>query len=155
MNYRQTLLAGLLLSTLGSAASAASTDINRQGNLGLGVEVGQPIGVTGKLWLSDMTAVDAALGYHFNHNFDTHADFLLHTNTLTSSMNGTLPLYVGLGARVLAGDDTQFGIRIPFGISYFLTSHKIEFFAEIAPIVDLSNFGADVDGTAGIRLYTF
>ena len=149
------LWTGLAFMTLNGALFAATGDLNRQGNLGLGIEVGQPIGVTGKLWLSDMSAVDAAMGYHWNHNFDVHADYLLHTNTFTSTMNGTLPLYVGLGGRVLAGDDTQFGLRIPFGISYLWRPHTIEFFAEIAPIVDLSNFGADVDGSVGIRLYTF
>ena len=101
------------------------------------------------------TAVDAALGYHYNHNFDMHADFLLHTNVLTSTMNGTLPLYVGLGARVLAGDDTQFGLRFPIGVSYLIASKRLEIFAELAPILDVSNIGGDIDGVVGLRLYAF
>jgi hypothetical protein len=155
MNNKIWVWIGLLLFACRSVAVAASTDLNRAGSLGLGIELGQPIGITGTLWVSDMSAVDATMGYHWNHNFDAHADYLVHTNALTPTMNGTLPVYAGFGARILAGDDTQFGLRIPFGISYFWREQHLEFFAEIAPVIDLSNIGADVDGSVGIRLYAF
>ena len=145
----------ILLAASGSARAAESGVVNKSGSIGAGVAFGQPIGITGKLWLSPTMAADAALGYHFNHNFDMHADYLLHTNELTPAMNGNLPLYIGLGARLLAGDDTQFGLRFPIGISYLIGSKHLEIFAEIAPVLDLSNIGADMDGVVGLRLYSF
>ena len=106
------IFAGLLF-LAGGASFAAGGDLNSPGSFGVGVALGQPMGVTGKLWLSHIAAADGFLGYHINHNFDMHADYLLHTYVLSGQSNGAIPLYAGLGARVLAGDDTQFGVRIP------------------------------------------
>jgi hypothetical protein len=155
MKLRFLVLAGLALSLWSADGWAAAGEINRNGSLGLGAEFGQPIGATGKYWFSEMSAVDGALGYHFNHNFDLHADYLAHLYVLSGGSNAQLPLYGGLGARILAGDDTQFGLRIPLGISYLLMPHRLEIFAEVAPVIDLSNIGVDVDGVVGLRLYSF
>lgn len=156
MTSRTFFWIGLLLMACQVGVFAASGgDLNASGSLGLGMELGQPIGATGKLWLSNISAVDAGLGYHFNHNFDVHADFLVHSFALGHIGDGDLPLYAGLGARVLVGDDTQFGLRIPLGAAYFLRPNRVELFAEIAPVIDLSNIGGDVDGLVGIRIYGF
>jgi len=136
-------------------AGAQAASLNDAGSKGFGVEFGQPTGVTGKYWLSNMSAADAALGYHFNHNFDMHMDYLVHAYILNGGSQGMLPLYVGIGGRILAGDDTQFGLRLPLGISYLLSADKLEIFAEVAPVVDLTDIGADIDGTVGVRLYIF
>ena len=154
-NITRIVLAAIFIVASRCTFAAPTGDIARSGSLGIGTALGQPMGVTGKLWLSNMAAIDAMMGYHFSDNFDIHADYLLHSYAFTHVDQGSLPLYFGLGARVLAGDDTQFGIRIPFGGSYLMASQRIEIFAEIAPVIDLTDLGADVDGMVGIRLYTF
>lgn len=151
MEMKRFLLGGLLLCGLSTVGSA---EINRAGALGVGLGLGQPMGVTGKFWLSPNSAVDAMMGYHFGDNFDLHGDFLYHVYPFAPQQSG-LPIYIGAGARILAGDDTQFGIRLPFGISYFLPEHRMELFAEIAPVIVLTDIDAAVDGMIGVRIYAF
>ena len=143
-----------VLALLASGAQGADVEINHGGALGVGAGLGQPLGVTGKFWFSSLSAVDAMMGYHVDDNFDVHADYLLHAYPFTGVPNGKLPLYVGLGGRILAGDDTQFGLRIPLGLSYLCERTPIELFAEVAPVIRLNGISASVDGMVGIRLYT-
>ena len=70
------LTACFLILTLGSSTAA------RQGDLGVGIILGDPTGLTGKMWLSSRQAIDAALSYDFRHNnyIYLHGDFLMHTD---------------------------------------------------------------------------
>lgn len=112
------------------------------------------MGATGKYWLSTTTAIDAFAGYHFNSNFDLHADYLWHSFSSFDVSRGRLPFYLGLGGRINAGDDTHFGMRIPLGVSYLFPTDPLEFFVEVAPVVKLApDIGADVDGLVGFRVY--
>jgi hypothetical protein len=135
-------------------AQAVTSRVGSAQDLGFGTELGQPMGVTAKYWLSSTLAIDGAMGYHFNHNFDAHADALWHTFSSFDISNGRLPFYAGAGARILLGNDSQLGMRLPFGASYLPSSEPIELFAEIAPVIKLApSLGADVDGELGIRVY--
>jgi hypothetical protein len=123
-------------------------------DLGIGVQLGQPMGVTGKYWLSSTSAIDGFMGYHFNSNFDIHADYLWHTFSSFNVSDGRMPFYFGLGGRVFGGNDSQFGIRIPFGVSYLFPSQPLEAYAELAPVVKIApGIGADIDGAVGLRYY--
>src|SRR3982751_3790765 len=94
------------------------------------------------------------MGYHFNHNFDTHIDYLWHSFSSFNVASGRLPFYAGAGARVLLGDSSQLGLRLPLGLSYLFPNDPIETFAEVAPVVRLtSGIGADIDGLVGVRFY--
>src|ERR1017187_7257355 len=136
---------------LANAAQAVTSRVGSAEDLGVGIALGQPMGVTAKYWLSSTIAVDAAAGYHFNKNFDVHADYLWHSFSSFDIQNGRLPFYLGLGGRVLGGNDSQFGLRIPIGISFLPSNQPLEFFAEVAPVVQLApSIGADVDGAVGV-----
>ncbi|OGR89430.1 MAG: hypothetical protein A2992_03405 [Elusimicrobia bacterium RIFCSPLOWO2_01_FULL_59_12] len=151
------LIFGLILSVIGfwaRPARAVSSQVGAAEDLGVGIALGQPIGVTAKYWLSSSLAVDGAAGYHWNSNFDMHADYLWHSFSSFHLSSGRLPFYLGLGGRVLLGDDSQFGARFPLGASFLLPHDPIEFFAELAPVVKLtSGLGLDIDGLLGVRLY--
>ncbi len=137
-----------------SPVLAISSRVGNAEDLGFGAELGQPLGVTAKYWLSSAIAVDAAMGYHFNSNFDAHADYLFHSFSSFNVASGRLPFYLGLGGRILLGDDSQFGLRMPLGASYLYPNDPIEMFAEVAPIVKLtSGIGLDIDGVVGVRVY--
>ena len=123
-------------------------------DLGVGVALGQPMGASAKYWMSSTTAIDGFAGYHFNNNFDLHADYLWHSFSSFSVSQGRLPFYLGLGGRVNLGDDSHFGMRLPLGLSYLFPTDPIEAFVEIAPVVKLiPDVGADVDGMIGLRVY--
>ena len=65
-----------------------------------------------------------------------------------------MPFYVGLGGRIFGGDDSQFGIRFPFGVSYLFPSQPLEAYVELAPVFKIApGLGGDLDGAVGLRLY--
>jgi hypothetical protein len=145
--------AGLIIASAISTG-AVSSRVGAARDLGVGLAVGQPLGVTGKYWLSNAVAVDGFAGYHLNHNFDTHIDYLWHFFPNFNMPSGSLPLYAGVGGRVLLGDDSQFGVRVPLGVSYLFPTQPIECFAELAPVIQvIKEVGLDLDGQVGVRFY--
>src|ERR1039458_1739421 len=103
---------------VGIPAQAVTSRVGSAEDIGVGIALGQPMGVTGKYWLSSTTAIDGAAGYHFNKNFDMHSDYLWHSFSSFDIENGRLPFYFGIGGRVLLGDDSNFGMRLPIGVSF-------------------------------------
>jgi hypothetical protein len=156
MNTRYTAAVLVLIASL-AVTPVAQAVMSRAGNaedLGVGLALGQPMGPTVKYWLSSTTAIDGFAGYHFNSNFDVHADYLWHTFSSFDVTSGRLPFYGGLGARINLGNSSDFGARFPLGVSYLFPTDPIELFAEISPVVKLlSHIGLDMDGQMGIRIY--
>src|SRR5947209_7842079 len=69
----------LIIAGLAAPARAITSQVGGADDLGFGISLGQPMGVNTKYWLSSSLAVDGFMGYHFNHNFDTHLDYLWHS----------------------------------------------------------------------------
>jgi len=135
-------------------AQAVTSRVGNREDFGIGAALGQPLGVTGKYWLNSTEAIDGFAGYHFNSNFDVHADYLWHTFSSFDVTNGRLPFFAGLGGRVNLGNSSDFGVRIPFGVSYLFPTDPIELFAEITPVIKLlKHTGFDMDGQIGVRIY--
>jgi hypothetical protein len=155
--FFQTLTAGFILWAGVSTALAVDSKAGHAGNLGAGVMVGAPTGLTVKYWATDMFAFDGAAAWHFGSDdrLQLHGDALWHY--LLPGINpseGVLPVYIGAGFRVLAGHDSTGGIRIPIGISYLFAGAPLEAFAEVAPVVEFApDTDADVDGGIGLRVY--
>ncbi len=116
------------------AGNAAS-----QGNFGLGIILGEPTGVSMKLWLTERTAIDAAAAWSFSDEaaFHLHADYLFHNFDLITVEEGRLPVHFGIGGRVKFEDDSRLGVRIPVGLTYIFDGAPIDIFFEVVPILDL------------------
>lgn len=149
-----TAIAAILLAVL-SANTYAKQD------LGLGVIVGEPTGLSLKYWLDEDRAIDAAAAWSFSghDSFQLHADYLFHRFDIfeTGEVTGKMPLYYGLGARVKdkdKDDDTAFGLRIPLGITYLFADAPFDLFAELVPIVNLApDVDVDINAAIGFRFY--
>jgi hypothetical protein len=147
---RKTLLTLLILLSITAAANA-------QGKLGLGIMLGEPSGISGKLFLSKSTAIDGGIGISFADDYQSpqiHADYLQHISL--SSAN--LPLYYGIGAKLKFGNtdnpETRVGIRIPVGISWMPALVPLDIFLEVVPLLDLSPSARfKLNGAIGIRYY--
>jgi len=124
----------------------------------LGIIIGAPTGLSGKLWIGDRTAIDGAVAWSLSDNdkMHIHGDYLIHDWNLLGVTDGTVPFYYGAGGRiVLGGDKTRFGVRIPFGIGYYPSSIPIGLFIELVPVLDLvPDTDLDMDAAIGIR-YVF
>ena len=124
--------------------------------LGLGIIVGEPTGLSGKYWLSDTTAVDAAAAWSFDgdNEVQIHADYLWHKLDLITISNHQVPLYYGLGGRIKFADDTKVGLRIPVGLTWMIPKTHIDVFGEVAPIMDLApDTDFHLNAAIGARFY--
>lgn len=120
--------------------------------------IGEPTGLSMKYWLSETLALDGGVGWSFEDPDGTqlHADALFHKFDLWQGQPRDLPLYIGVGGRVkfVEHGDNRAGIRVPVGIAYLLPVQHLEFYAEVAPILDVSpDTSLEWNGGVGIRFY--
>jgi hypothetical protein len=139
----------------------------RPQGLGLGLMGGNPSGLSLKVWTGPNVALDAGLGYSlwYGQALSFHGDVLWHTRSMIQSpADGYLPLYIGLGARVVMADAphdypyTRIGVRIPLGLEYVFSSIPIGLFLEVVPTFDLAGVPPDgrffgPQGSIGFRYY--
>lgn len=125
-------------------AGAGGAAAQQQG-FGLGVIVGEPTGLSGKLWQSRSTALDFGAAWSFagDSAFHLHFDFLVHRFDVIRVDSGKLPLYYGVGARVKFAEDngdqnTSVGIRFPVGLDYLFAKEPLDLFVEVVPILDIA-----------------
>ncbi len=135
------------------AALASPLRAQKAGDMGVGVVLGNPTAVTGKVWLDPSQAVDAGLG--FSTHFAAYGDYLLHGwDVLPHPSRGRLPVYVGLGAQVRTFHETEIGIRAVAGAAYWLPRDPVEIFLEIVPVLRLEPHGSvGLDAGLGLRYY--
>lgn len=151
----------VLVGPVGSVA--AETE---KGVLGLGLIIGEPVGVCGKFYLGDDRAVDFAAGAAFlRRGYQIHGDYLFHPVLLQNTEAFALPLYAGAGLRLLRADDgdqvsahTRIGLRGVVGLQFDFHKVPIDVFVEAALVADYrtienDNFGLDFNGGAGVRYY--
>jgi hypothetical protein len=145
----------MLFSTL--LIISSSSLIAQDKGFGLGIIVGEPTGVSGKLWLGGNNALDMATAWSFKGSGSMllQADYIWHTFNLIRVSSGKLPLYFGIGGRVIFGSkDTYFGARIPVGLNYIFSGTPLDIFVEIVPILDLApSTDFDIGGGLGIRFW--
>ncbi len=124
------------------------------GGFELGVILGEPTGISAKLWFDRNTALDGALSWSLRDNdkLHIHADFLWHDYTLIKNSSGLLPVYYGIGGRIILADDAHLGVRVPIGISWLLGGAPLDLFIELAGILDIvPDLDFDLNGGIGIR----
>lgn len=151
------VLAAVTCASLAASAPAAAEDGAEKGSLGLGLIIGEPTGISGKLYLQDDQAIQAALGFTFvTGGFHAHADYVFHPWILEERDAFTLPAYVGPGVRVLqhkggrdADDDFRIGPRAVAGLLFDFKEIPLDVFVEVAGIVEL-RFGSNDDAVNGL-----
>ena len=128
----------------------------------LGLIVGHPTGLSGKMDLNSGSGVDVALGI-YSRRYDKkdhddaesrvylHADYLLYKYDLLPIRQGRFGFYYGAGGKIFFGDETNVGLRIPLGGSYEFEPVPLNLFLELVPVLDLTP-GTDFDINAAIGL---
>ncbi len=122
---------------------------------GLGVMLGEPTGISLKLWKNNNTAYSFGLAWSLEGNdaVYAHADHLWHSALDTDTEN--FAFSYGLGARAIFSDnDTEFGVRVPLGLNFYPNGAPMDIFVEIAPTINLiPSTDGDVSGVFGARFY--
>jgi hypothetical protein len=132
---------------------------------GIGIMLGAPTGLSGKWFYGRSTAFDFGVGvfrrWRDHDGLHLHVDHLWHPVSITANASFELPLYVGLGARVLDFDNdggTAFGIRAPLGVAFDFNNVPLDIFIELALVVDTfvdrdDDYDADLNGAIGFRYW--
>jgi hypothetical protein len=153
----------VLVMTVATAATAGGARADG-GPFGLGLILGSPTGVSGKLYFNRQNAIDFAVGEAFanERGFHFHLDYLWHPFMLAQDEGFSLPFYLGIGGRILsrdghAGSDLHLGARAPFGILFDFKRVPLDVFVEVAIIVDIIHNNdddlVDLNAGVGIRYY--
>jgi hypothetical protein len=174
---KRTVLTTLMaIFLLGAAAKAASaTEVGYGRRFGLGVVLGDPTGLTAKLWLSKTNALDFGLGFtNYGYGFgaacyyddqgfrhcrgyrDTsfNLDYLWQSTLVRGAAQ--LDWYIGLGGRIFFLGDRDFNVaaRAPIGLALMFNNPSfIEVFFELAPSLYLLGPDFTIEGGLGVRFY--
>lgn len=147
----------VLCTVLFAGVTHADPQPGQPGDFGLGAIIGEPTGLTAKYWYSPRVAIDGGVAWHFGgeDRIQIHADHLWHIPLSALQVpNGSMPLYVGGGLRVIAGDNSEAGFRIPLGTSFLFSQVPVELFGEIVPVVEFApDTEAELDFGIGVRYY--
>jgi hypothetical protein len=135
---------------------------------GIGIILGEPTGLSAKLWTSKINAFDFGLGvglggdrikykgdYNNQGRVHFHMDYLWHSFNAISSTE-KFPLYYGFGGRFNTGGgyEGSFGIRGVIGIAWFPRNTPIDVFVELVPVFQVTPLtGLGVDAGLGIRYF--
>jgi hypothetical protein len=151
-----------------------SIDLQSQGpkgkDFGFGIILGDPTGLTGKIWINRENAVALSIGNSYFGALRITGDYLWHFNAFNSKV---VSLYAGPGGVIGIGesggwyykdkkdrywirDDKGLGIGVRgiFGLNIIPKNTPLEFFVEIGALVGVvPAFGSSGEGSIGIRFY--
>lgn len=157
----------LTLLVLTALNPASATEVGSR-QFGLGVILGDPTGLSAKLYLGGPTnAVDFALAFDtYSDNGNTngdmyfHATYLIHPSVLAKPDGFEMPWHVGVGGYVMSdefqnsNDRDSLGVRVPVGLDFNLDAIPLQFFGDIALRVNLfADTYIDFDLGIGARYY--
>jgi hypothetical protein len=168
----------LALTDAASAAQRRTSRIARSGSptnqkYGIGLILGEPTGITGKMWLSPITAIDGGIAYSFNSFFLFYSDYLYHFPRAfghETQFVSELTPYIGVGGMFLIESSTNnvdrsyfhsnqgsvgLAIRVPLGIEWRpADGAPLGVFVELAPGIGIipTTYGV-IQGGIGARYY--
>ena len=138
-------------------------------NVGLGVILGEPSGISAKLWTSQVNALDFGLGWSvggdrigkYDGSYDGgsrlhfHMDYLWHSFDVIQSAE-RVHLYYGLGGRFNsgAGYSSSVAVRGVLGVTWFPSETPIDMFLELVPSLQvMAPTGLGLDAGIGARYF--
>jgi len=146
-----------------SAAADAGRPADK-GAIGIGLIIGEPTGISAKLYLSDDKAIQAAVGSAFiGGGLQAHGDFVLHPWILQDRSSFVLPVYLGPGVRFIdyyggRSGTSHFaaGMRAVIGLLFDFKDVPLDVFVEVAGVGEYDftkGWGATLNAGAGVRYY--
>lgn len=168
MKKQRGIIAVLIAFVVGTTTLHAQPKI---GDIGFGLMLGEPTGITLKGGLSGNNAWDATIGTSWFGNLTIQADYLWNANVFNSNKAG---LYFGLGGVIGIGrgngiyikgekgkwyyyedeSATALGVRGVAGFNTIPFSSPVEFFIELDPVIGLTPAtGFSFMGAVGVRYY--
>jgi hypothetical protein len=144
-----------------------------ESGLGAALLVGEPMGVSLKLWISEVSALDAGVGWSLYRRMDTmrtrgapyaYIEYLRHFFDVVKARTGKFVYFIGVGAEGAYNyydegfrDAAYFGVRLPFGMSYMFKDVPVDIFLELDPsiVFFFSGVTSDMGACAGLRYWLY
>ena len=145
---------------------------NNRGPFGLGLIIGEPTALSGKLYLTRGNALDFAASWSARYKWvGGMADYTYQFWDVLAPIADRqvyVPFYVGIGGAMFidtdsgargpgtnkSGNDVALGARIPLGIGMSWRDFPLELFLEIAAVAwVLPGLEPDAMGGLGVRYY--
>lgn len=169
MKHKDSLAFVVLFALVGLTPQARAAHSQTNGQFGLGVELGEPTGLSAKYRINSRDAVDFGLAYSFNSFVEVFSDYLYHFPGVFGSSSQfvtQLTPYLGIGGVFFdntggansfygaSGSSAGLGLRIPLGIEWRPGRPPLGVFVELVPGLGIipSTFGF-FQGGIGIRFY--
>lgn len=164
MRFCSALIFAALVGLGASPAHAA-----KRPGYALGLILGSPTAVTGKMYIDSTRAWDAGLAYDFDDLLTVYGDYLRHWPGTWSGREKfirELSPYVGIGGLFHNSKDpyrdkdnrrrdesvTNVAVRIPLGIEWIASAVPLGAFVELAPgVVIVPEVDALIMGGIGLR----
>lgn len=152
----------IVILVLEASLSMANGPVTGGGDFGLGLVVGEPTGISWKLWNGKERAWDGAVAWSFIDEgyLRLHADYLWHDYQLIEVERGQLPVYFGIGGTLWSGQRAHYekrfnlGVRGVAGMEYIFPQAPVDIFLELAPTLGLvPETGFDIQGGIGVRFF--
>ena len=142
-----------------------------KGNFGVGIILGEPTGITAKLYLKDDVAVQGAVGSAFiGGGLQLHGDYVFHPYILQSRPSFVLPVYCGPGVRLIhytsgrndpsgaSSSAFALGVRGVAGLLFDFKTVPLDAFIEVAGVLEYefrsgAGFALRLNAGAGVRYY--
>lgn len=139
-----------------------------KGTFGVGLVLGEPTGVSVKLYLKDDQAIQGAVGFAFvNTGVQADADYVFHPWILQDKDSYVLPVYLGPGARLInysksgGGSYIAPGLRAVIGMLFDFKTVPLDAFLEVAGVLEYKfgetasqkGAGFAINLGAGLRYY--
>lgn len=159
----------LILGTIVFTSVPAHAQGPKSKSFGFGLMLGEPSGLTAKLWLNKENSLVFDLGASYFGSPRIQVDYLWHFDTFSSPI---LKLYAGPGVslgfdgpsslwRKSKDDDWYYrdnemglGVRVVAGLNIIPKNSPLEIFAEIGENIGIMpGFGAGFDAAVGLRFY--
>jgi len=161
---RLVLVLAVVVATAAPVRAIADPGVDK-GTLGVGIILGEPTGITAKLYLKDDQAIQAAIGSAFiGGGLQLHADYVFHPYILQTRSSFVLPVYVGPGIRLIdysnGRDDSSFaiGARLVGGLLFDFKEVPLDAFIEAAGVLEYEfkdgrGVAIRLNAGAGVRYY--
>ncbi len=147
----------LAVATLALLVAPVQAQITKpEDGFGIGFVLGAPTGLSASLPIGSHNALNATLGYKLGDspNLYTQASYVWIAKDIIPVDVGSVSVYYGPGAFVLASRDAALGIQAIGGIDYRFATAPVQVFLEIGPgITLLPDTSPHLGAGLGVRYY--
>ncbi|MBK9071720.1 MAG: hypothetical protein IPL79_12070 [Myxococcales bacterium] len=144
------------------APVAAAPGSDEKGAFGVGLILGEPTGLSARLYLANDAALQASVGAAFvGRGVQATLDYVIHPWVLENHASFVLPAYVGFGARVIQYRDRgdadaevrtfAVGARAVAGLLFDFRELPLDAFVEAAGVAELE-LGDGVHAGLGLNI---